>query len=182
MQCPDAFLTRSPMSQPCRFQSQPGGCRRGAACAFSHISPGHGTGADHRTRVHLPTRNQTSPPAPQGVCRFYWSKGQCEKDGCRFRHIRSQSESTSQPSLTTNSGADIPFLTDEGLAKVTGTGTDSLSPKPANPLSPGDVQYKLRRFLADDYNFRKTFDVYAFFTLINSAVSTNPSWVCISFA
>ena len=167
------------MSQ-CRFQFQPGGCRRGAACTFIHISPGPGTGADHRTRAHLPMHNQTSPPAPQGACRFY-SKGQCKNDDCRFRHIRSQSESTSQPSLSTNSGADLPFLTDEGLAKVTGTGTDSLSPKPANPLSPGDVQYKLKRFLADNYHFRKTYDVYAFFTLINSAVSTNPSWVCVTF-
>lgn len=167
------------MSRPCRFQFQPGGCRRGTDCTFSHSAPGHGTGADHRTRAHLPTHNLTSPPAPPGVCRFYWSKGHCEKDGCRFKHISNQSESTSQSSLPPNS---VPFLTDEGLAKVTGTGTDSLSRQPANLLRPGQVHYKLKRFLADDFHFSKTSDVYAFFTLIDSAVSTNPSWVSVAFA
>lgn len=162
------------MSKPCR--SQPGR-RRGS----THGAPGHDTGTDDSTRAHLPAHNQTCSPVPQGVCMFYWSKGQCEKEDCQFSHIRSQSESTSQPSLTTNSGADFPFLTDEGLAEV--TGCDFLSScQPANPLRPGQVQNKLKRFLADDFHFRKTSDIYTFFTLIDSAVSANLPWVCVTFA
>jgi hypothetical protein len=169
------------MSRPCRYESQPGGCKRGSSCTFSHSTPGVGISTDHRTRAHLPTHNLTSLPAPQGVCKFFWSRGQCEKDNqCRFRHIRNQS--TSQPSFPPNSNLVLPFLTDEGLAKVTGTGTDSLSRHPTNPLPPGPVQHKLKRFLADDFHFSNTFDIYAFFSPIDSAISTNPSWVCIAVA
>ena len=167
------------MSKPCR--SRPGR-RRGSARGFIHSAPGHDTSTDDFTRVHLPAHNQTCPPASQGVCRSYWSKGQCAKDGCRFKHIRSQSESTPQPSLTTNLDPVPPFLTDEGMAKVTGTGSNFLSRQQANPLRPGQVQHKLKRFLADDFHFSQTSDVYTFFILIDSAVSTNLPWVRVTFA
>ena len=137
-----------------RDQFQSGGRRRGSASAFIHSSPGHGTSPDHLTRAHLPTHNLTSPPLPPGVCRFYWTKGQCEKDDC---------------------------LTDEGLANVTGTRTVSLLRQPANLLGPGEVQSKLQWFLVDDFHFSKIYDIYAFLTLTNSAVSTSSSWVCVTF-
>lgn len=73
-------------------------------------------------------------------------------------------------------GSVIPFLTDEGLAKVMGTGTDSLSPQPATLLTPGEVRSRLERFLKDDFRFHTSFDIYAFFVPLNSTLSTNPAW------
>ncbi|KAK2464284.1 hypothetical protein APHAL10511_003741 [Amanita phalloides] len=156
------------MSRPCRYQYLPGGCRR-SNCTFSHNTPG-ATSSDHRPRA-TPTNNPTSV-VPKRVCKFFWSNGRCDKDSCRFEHTR-QSESATRSSAP---DALFPFLTDEGLAKVTGADTDSLSPKPADPLTPGEAHYRMKRFLADDFHFNKTFDVYSFFIPFNSAISTNPTW------
>jgi hypothetical protein len=71
----------------------------------------------------------------------------------------------------------VPFLTDEGLAKVTGVGTDPLSPQPQKLLTPAQIRYDLKRFLQDDFRFNSTFEIYAFFVPLSSAISTNPAWV-----
>ncbi|KAF8629392.1 hypothetical protein AX15_003447 [Amanita polypyramis BW_CC] len=167
------------MAKPCRYQNQPGGCRR-RDCTFSHSTPG--TSTDQRPRSYSSTSNRASSPAPLGVCKFYWSTGTCGREHtCRFNHVKeSDSDSSnerhrrSSSPLTVN--AILPFLTDEGLARVTGSGTDSLSPQLANALSPNQAQYRLKRFLTDDFRFGTVFDIYAFFVPLSNAISTNPAW------
>lgn len=70
-----------------------------------------------------------------------------------------------------------PFLTEAGLAKITGTGTDVYFPIPPNLTTPVETHQHLQRFLRDDFRFKKTFDIYAFLVLLGSASSTNTSWV-----
>ncbi|KZV95023.1 hypothetical protein EXIGLDRAFT_766612 [Exidia glandulosa HHB12029] len=68
---------------PCYFHSQPGGCRKGATCRFSHDGPG--------PSLFGPARSSSNPfdtsPAPPGVCRFYWTRGTCTRGtSCFFKH------------------------------------------------------------------------------------------------
>jgi hypothetical protein len=160
-------------SKPCRFYSQPGGCKR-RECTFSH-----GPRAEHHPRP-LTSANTTRPPSGRPVCSFYWSSRNC-RDGsnCRFSHVENPSLSVNRAG-TSSAVQDsvIPFLTDEGLAKVIGTGTDSLSPQPATLLTPGAVRSRLERFLNDNFRFKTSFDTYAFLAPLNSTLSTNPAWVC----
>jgi hypothetical protein len=66
--------------------------------------------------------------------------------------------------------------TNKGRA-VAGTGAGSLSHQPMNILRPRQVNGYLKRFLQDDFEFSATSDVYTFFTLTDSAISANSSWV-----
>jgi hypothetical protein len=76
--------------------------------------------------------------------------------------------------------AIAPFLTADGLARVTGTGTDVyFSPDSSRDLSPTDAHAALRRFLYDDYRFSTTLEVYAFLRPLSSAHTANTSWVSL---
>jgi len=161
----------------CKFLNTPRGCRQGPNCKFSHDRS-----ATPNSPVVRPSGSQSSPArsqnTPAGVCNFYWSRGDCNRGfECRFKHInsnRSQAASLSQGSATT-----APFLAEGGLANITGSGVDAFFSNPDRPLSPAEAHNHLRRFLFDDYRFRKPFDVYAFLVPFNSANSSNTSWVCV---
>jgi hypothetical protein len=70
-----------------------------------------------------------------------------------------------------------PFLTEAGLAKMNGTSTDGFFSLPTKSLSPNEAQNHLTKFLRDDFRFSSVFDIYAFLAILNSASSTNKSWV-----
>ncbi|KAG5638466.1 hypothetical protein H0H81_012531 [Sphagnurus paluster] len=53
-----------------------------------------------------------------------------------------------------------PFLTEGGLSKLNVSGTDIFFAPPTKALSPNEAQNSLRRYLFDDFRFRKTFDVH----------------------
>ncbi|TFK44429.1 hypothetical protein BDQ12DRAFT_672980 [Crucibulum laeve] len=157
----------------CRYYNKPGGCRAGANCKFAH--------AQSTSSNAGPSRNpqQTaSGPVPSGVCRDFWATGSCRRAfDCRFRHVESAQRRKSQPPAPAAQAVDsiAPFLTSSGLARITGSGTDVFS-NPTENLSPNETHNHLKRFLYDDYRFRKTFDIYAFVIPLNSAHSSNASW------
>ncbi|KIL62527.1 hypothetical protein M378DRAFT_128690 [Amanita muscaria Koide BX008] len=158
--------------KPCHYHSSPGGCRR-KDCTFSHGSPG-----EHRPRSPASAASAgPSTSSPGGVCKFYWSTKRC-RDGsnCRYSHIENPSLNAQNSSSSGIITSLVPFLTDEGLAKVTGVGTDPLSPQPQKLLTPAQIRYDMRRFLQDDFRFKSTFEIYAFFVPLSSAISTNPAW------
>jgi hypothetical protein len=180
----------------CRYYNTPKGCCR-PNCSFRHSgSPGgpsesmHGSSAP-RASSHLAPhganpRTASSTNAPRGVCNFYWTSGKCKHEfQCRFRHTASPSVAASGSSQaahviqSTPAINDIaPFLTEAGLAKLTGTGTDFYFSNEDAKLSPNEAHNYLKTFLYDDYRFRTTQHIYAFLTIITNASAMNASWVC----
>jgi hypothetical protein len=67
-----------------------------------------------------------------------------------------------------------PFLTEAGLAKIGGSGTDGFfSPDPSSTLSPTEAHNALKRYLSDNFRFKSTFEIYAFMKPLNSASASN---------
>lgn len=158
----------------CKYLNTPRGCRQGANCKFSHDSS-----AISNSPVARPSGSQSSPArshnTPAGVCNFYWSRGDCNRGfECRFKHTTPNSSQTT--SFSQGSATTAPFLAEGGLANITGSGVDAFFSNPDRSLSPAEAHNHLRRFLVDDYRFRKPFDVYAFLVPFNSANSSNTSW------
>lgn len=175
----------------CAFLDRPGGCRRGNQCRFSHASPSSPTPS---SRPSSPAPSQGTPllfpPTPHprippGVCRFYWTTGQCRLEfACRFSHTGASPVQNAAPQPITRPTQSFaidsiaPFLTEAGLARVTGTSTDVFFPADSSKdLSPTEAHNALKRFLLDHYRFQATFDVYAFLKPLSSAHAANTSWV-----
>ncbi|KAJ6625897.1 P-loop containing nucleoside triphosphate hydrolase protein [Mycena sp. CBHHK59/15] len=158
------------MSPPCRFYNTPGGCRHGQSCKFSHSAPGN--------RDEMSPRTSLAQRAPPGICNFYWSSGSCRHEfNCRYHHTRDPSASapsSSEPAIAGHSLA--PFLTEAGLAKLNGLGTDVFFAPPSKPLSPNETHNHLKRFLHDNFRFQKTFEVYGFLVPLGSLDTSGPSW------
>jgi hypothetical protein len=167
---------------PCRFFNAPGGCRRGSSCHFTH-DRGSSSGRGGRSQGRNP--KPSSGNVPKDVCKNYWTDGSCNRGfQCKFKHIKRDSagrtaeSSPSSPSTSRLDAIDAisPYLTEEGLAKLSLPGTDVFFADDT-PMSPSQVQNNLRRFLRDDFRFRKTFDIYAFVGLLNNAGSNHDDWV-----
>lgn len=170
----------------CRFHTAPGGCRKGAACTFSHgpIAPSN---ASPSPSIPDPsrTRETRTGNAPPGICNFYWTSGQCNREfTCRFRHTVNPGDAgaprRASPVITTPLSADeaiAPFLTESGLAKLNGSGTDIFFANHSKPMTPNEAHNALKRFLYDDFRFLKTFDIYAFLIPLSNANSSNSTWV-----
>lgn len=179
--------------RPCHFFNSPGGCRRGDQCHFQHTNANNPT-TQSSSPSSQPSMGRTNAPsessgqkAPPGVCNFYWSTGKCKHEfACRYRHVNSSSSTETQVrsfSVPSSSSLDAiaPFLTEDGLARVTGAGTDVyFSSNPDADLSPTQAHNALKRFLYDDYRFDKTFFIYAFLKPLSSAHTGNTSWVSLS--
>ncbi|KAJ7593987.1 hypothetical protein C8J56DRAFT_1043774 [Mycena floridula] len=171
----------------CDFFNKPGGCNKGENCRFSH-QPGSG---QQRRSQQTGSNSQRPSPAnisdvPRGSCIAYWTKGHCFKGfNCKYRHEQpgqtsspaSSPSSSTRPSISSTpiGGSSIsPFLTQEGLAKLAGSGTDAFFP--SNSRSPTETHSALKRFLQDDFRFRTTLDIYTFSSLIAGSATTNTSW------
>lgn len=179
--------------RPCNFFNTPSGCRKGNSCRFLHgdtsvrrsSSPNspRGGSPSPTTRDHT-SQNQSSGHAPRGVCDFYWKSGTCKREfACRFQHTRPSAKNVgaSTSTITSQSSAIdaiAPFLTEDGLARVNGTGTDVFFSADSNQdLSPTVAHSALKRFLFDDFRFKTTFEIYAFLKPLSSAHTGNSSWV-----
>jgi hypothetical protein len=181
--------------RPCNFFNTPRGCRRGSDCHFLHNDAG--TSAN-RPSSPTPSATQGRPSpirqqgnststarTPPGVCNFFWTSGACKREfSCRFRHV--QSSSSNPPAHQTRGNHEMslnaiaPFLTADGLARVTGTGTDVyFSADTSKDLSPTEAHHALIRFLFDDFRFSTTFEIYAFLKPLSSAHTANTSWVSL---
>lgn len=184
--------------RPCRFYTTAKGCFKGDNCPQAHIgslatpSPSPNASTSSRQSSQGRRTSQTAPPTyptsgqvPRGACTTFWSTGQCNREfSCRSRHISPPSTGNdvrpigeSAASSTINHIA--PFLTEAGLAKITGSGTDGFySVNASNGMhSPTDVRNSIQKFLRDNFRFNTTFDIYAFLVLLTSASTTNSSWV-----
>jgi hypothetical protein len=180
------------MNQQCRFyQKGPSHCRYGDKCKYSHIQaepPGPSTSAPSpRNRPSEPLHVSEAPsPLPSGVCSFYWKTGRCKREfECKFKHTRCDDgpEITLQRQKFNLAGNDAiaPFLTEQGLAKITGIATDGFFEEgELTSLSPTEAHSRFKRFLSDTFRFKSTFEVYGFLVSLSSASSHNPLWVCIS--
>lgn len=180
----------------CRFH-QAGNCRYGDKCKNSHSartlaeqSPGPSTSGPTSPRS-WPSKQLTLPgassPLPSGVCRYYWTTGQCKLEfKCNFKHNRCDDgpEITPQRPQFNFAGTDaiVPFLTEKGLAKINGIATDGFFDEKAALLSPTEAHNRLKRFLSDTFRFRSSFDVYAFLVPLSSANCNNTLWVCVSLS
>jgi len=190
---------------PCRFYNSSGGCIRGTSCTFSHTRNTEQRGGDrrlssasvasdgssprrHHQRPTLPTSPSTPPP--RGVCRFFWDSGRCSREfECRYEHtqgprqglLRPGGRQSPQPLRAPTHAAQefiAPFLTEKGLAKLMGGGTDGYFPlDTTTSMTPTDAHGHLRRFLRDNFRFRTTHEIYGFLTPLSSANNQNSSWV-----
>jgi len=179
---------------PCRFFNTPAGCNRGNQCKFLHSSPGDGTrslspstpdGPAAPQRTPRPSGNGNPPP---GVCRYFWEQGRCTREfNCHYAHTQRADRLTPSPA-STSSGPMLrsatvlqritPFLTEQGLSKMSGSGTDGFfSLDSSSSLSPSEAHNTLKRFLSDNFKFKSTFEVYAFLKPLNSATASNVFWV-----
>lgn len=185
----------------CDFYSKPGGCRRGTQCNFRHVDNGannegsqQGSQPSHsRSRQGSAVRPvPAGPPPPRGVCNSYWASGQCTRGfACRFRHESQsaasgsggQGRSLPRPSASSRAvDALAPFLTEKGLSRITGTGSDIYFASPTSKtLTPPEAHNALKTYLHKDYQFSKTFYIYGFLKPISSASSGNESWVNIIY-
>lgn len=178
----------------CVFFNTSGGCRNGSQCTFLHNTTGQRPSSPTPLLSSIPPRSNSALPsanAPPGVCNFYWVSGTCKREfACRFRHTRSSpAENTglrTQGTPQTSLEALAPFLTEDGLARVTGTGTGTgtdvfFSADSSKDLSPTEAHNGLKRYLFDSYRFKTTFDIYAFLKPLSSAHTANTSWVSLMF-
>lgn len=185
------------MSRVCTFYKSPKGCNKGDQCNFQHTDDGgiRGGGSSRRSRRGAsvvrssgspsspsPIQNQGRPQypkAPFGMCDYYWSSGQCNQGfGCRYKHERNPATVVAPAETLSAIDTIAPYLTESGLAKVSGQGTDIYYGHDSESnRSPTQVQKALTRFLRDDYRFPHSPDKYAFLLCLTSANSNNKAWV-----
>jgi hypothetical protein len=180
------------MARPlCHFHSSPGGCRKGNKCYFAHtINIDSTTLRDSsRSSFSQPGLGSTSEssrtPIPPGICRYYWTRGECQRGSeCRYKHVHSRkaSSSTNLIRRVAPKKQEAVFLTEYmmGLAKIEfdSNATDRFfCGNQTSSLPPIDVHSRLNRFLADNFKFSSRFNIYSFLVLLCSASSSNTLWV-----
>ena len=139
-------------------------------------------------------------PSPPSVCRVYWVEGGCRNGfNCRYRHIvhsewvtqnagrgghgrgrgRGGAPTTSSWPFISSGGAErttVPLLTEESLETLGTLTTDGYFPV-GKFLNTTEAHNQLKRFLLDKYEWRNTFEVYAFLRPLSSANVNNADWV-----
>ncbi|KAH0839427.1 hypothetical protein J3R83DRAFT_202 [Lanmaoa asiatica] len=184
------------MSPPlCRFVNTPRGCHRGNQCNFSHPQPNQGSDSA-RPLSPPPAPNSSRQPQstshpsgsgnpPPGVCKFFWEQGRCKREfNCHYKHTQKADNINSSPASTSTGTMRsttvlqrvAPFLTEEGLSKMSGSGTDGFFSEDPSSFSPSEAHNALKRFLSDVFRFKSTFEVYAFVKPLNSATASNAGW------
>jgi len=169
--------------KPCHFFNKPGGCRKGDGCPYLHGS--NEQASPSSVASSQKQHEAKTPNCPPGVCRFYWSSGRCNREfECRYKHtiapgappVSSARPQSTAPALSAID-AIAPFLTESGLAKLNGNGTDVFFASPATSMSPSETHNSLKRFLRDEFRFRKPAEVYGFLVPLSNANSSNSTWV-----
>ena len=141
-------------------------------------------------------------PAPLGTCRIYWVQRDCRNGfNCRFRHIFHSDFSTTnggrgghgrgrgrggapttspRPFISSGGtgGQTMPILTEETLETLGTTTTDGYF-SVGKFLNTTEAHNQVKRFLLDKYEWRSTFEVYAFLQPLSSANVNNTDWVRI---
>lgn len=145
----------------CRYFSTPKGCRNNP-CRFIHQNPATGTngGPSSPTR---PTNLSQRPPvqfnAPRGVCRYYFTYGNCKLADCKFRHV--------EPGTSANGPSGYP----------SGEGGPVSRPSISTTVSAPDALQHLTNFCAPRVQFTKPFQMNSFANLLANAGSKDSNWV-----
>ncbi|KAG9309778.1 hypothetical protein JVU11DRAFT_10152 [Chiua virens] len=179
---------------PCRFFNTPSGCNRGSQCKFTHSSPNNNFDAS-RPLSPTPDASRQSPSGsrpsgtgnfpsnlPPGTCRFFWEQGRCKREfNCHYKHVQKPDLSPSSARPTTIQSTAVlqrvaPFLMEEGLSKMSGSGTDGFFSQDSSSLCPSEAHNAIKRFLSDSFRFKSTFEVYAFVKPLNSATAGDMRW------
>lgn len=161
--------------RPCIFINKPGGCRNGTSCHFSHAINNQRTPSSPSSF----SRQGIDRSAPPGVCYNYWSSGSCNREfQCKYKHESPPRSSSPGPAPQSPAIDKVPlFLTQEGLGKLSSSGTDVYFSNPAIKRSPTETHNSLKDFLYDNYRFTTAPQVYSFLSLLANASSTNAAWV-----
>jgi len=113
-------------------------------------------------------------------CNIYWAKGDCSRGfGCRYKHVKNPAlEAPAAHIFTKDSAvqAVVPFLSSEGLARLSGPGTDVFFVDLTKPLDPSEVHNYLKKYLFDSFRFKASFEIYSFLSLISNATVNNKKW------
>jgi hypothetical protein len=101
------------VSKPvCRFFQSPGGCRQGSNCRYAHSTSqtsGATTGGDNAGEsklasiqlrlslfnwlLELLAQSSSNANVPAGVCRYFWTRGSCNRGtSCTFTHQNQNSQ------------------------------------------------------------------------------------------
>ena len=152
----------------CRFFWDSGRCSREFECRYEHTQ-GPGQGLVRQDSIQSPRPLRAPMHSPQSLRSPIHSP----------QLLRSPMHSPQPPRAPTQAAQEFiaPFLTEEGLAKLVGGGTDGYFPLDTTSMTPTDAHGHLRRFLRDDFRFRITHEIYGFLTPLSSANNQNSSWV-----
>ncbi|KAH9951524.1 P-loop containing nucleoside triphosphate hydrolase protein [Amylocystis lapponica] len=166
----------------CHFYSKPGGCRRGPQCNFLHIDQANAPARRPPTSPSS-TRVQSGSSKPYGACIAFWDQGRCYHEfKCKYKHIANpaHTQAPSGPparSEATTIEAVASFLTPEGLARLSDSGTDGFfATNTTKSLGPSEVHNYIKKYLNDSYRFPSALDVYSFVGLISNANAANSKW------
>ncbi|CAE7233886.1 unnamed protein product [Rhizoctonia solani] len=92
------------VSKPiCRFYQSPGGCRQGANCKYAHTGPPGvpANAAESSGNARAQTQPPLDPNVPAGICRFFWSRGSCNRGtSCTHIHQRPDSQGNTPTPFT----------------------------------------------------------------------------------
>ena len=159
----------------CKFYNTPQGCRRGGKCDFLHPNA---LDQSQSANANLSPASTGStgprpqrPPPPPAVCRFWAGTRNCRAGkSCRFAHP--------DPAETRVTPVEVvaPFLTDAGLAKVSGAGTDIFYDMDVMH-TPAEVFFRLHKMLRVDFKFLSSANAVSFLTCLSSANTSNTPWV-----
>ena len=175
--------------QICQHFSSRGSCRFGDRCRYAHDSPSGTRSTDRESWARGQTAmGSLEAPIPFGVCQNFWKHGHCRYGcKCRYDHVRPQERLNPEDVRSLLPGvsgpldmdAIAPFLTEAGLAKISGSSADIFSSSVGQKLDFHATNYHLKRYLHDDFRFQNAAQIHTFVSLLSNASSENKNWVRI---
>ncbi|KAG9309779.1 hypothetical protein JVU11DRAFT_10153 [Chiua virens] len=156
---------------PCRFFNTPNGCNRGSKCKFAHSSPNN----------NPDTSEQLSPSISDSSLRLPSSSRPSGTGNSPCKQVQKHGSSLLSAGSTTIQSTAVlqrvaPFLTEGGLSKMSGSGTDGFFSQDPSSLSPSEAHNAIRRFLFNKFTFKSTFEVHAFVKILSSATTGDTRW------
>lgn len=152
----------------CRYFNTPKGCRNNP-CRFLHQNSGEAPGPTAISNPSFKGKAKGRPPPPQlsappGICRYYYTYGNCKLNDCKFRHI----EPGEHTGLSIRHGEKV-FLVNSP--------TDAHKPTITKSVSPSDALQHLTTFCTPRLDFKRPFQLNMFVNLLANAGSGEDAWV-----
>ncbi|KIO21377.1 hypothetical protein M407DRAFT_29033 [Tulasnella calospora MUT 4182] len=107
---------------------------------------------------------------PHNACKDFWTEGQCANAfSCKFRHIKAGATIREQEPAPPPRVA----LNNDDVADVSNPYTGAL---PGAALTPTQAHNRVKLYLKQDYDFRRSEDYYSFVSILQSANPQNNTW------